>query len=49
VLGLLGARFLKASSSRRFDEYRRTYYQSSSKPRQLPAGEPAVHRGGSAA
>jgi hypothetical protein len=49
VLGLLGARFLKASSSRRFDEYRRTYYQSSSKPRQLPMGEPAVHRGGSAA
>jgi hypothetical protein len=50
VLGLLGARFLKASSSRRFDEYRSRYYiQPSSAPRQLQTGEPALHRSGSAA
>jgi hypothetical protein len=35
VLGFLGARFLKASSSRRFEEYRKTY-ESSWAQRQLP-------------
>ena len=46
VLGLLGARFLKASSSRRFEEYRRTYYnQASSVPRQIPPVGGAVHHG----
>jgi ElaB/YqjD/DUF883 family membrane-anchored ribosome-binding protein len=48
VLGLLGARFLKASSSRRFEEYRRTY-ELSRAPRQLPPGEPVSHYTGSAA
>lgn len=38
VLGLLGARFLKASSSRRFEEYRRTH-ELSRAPRQLPPTE----------
>jgi hypothetical protein len=42
VLGFLGARFLKASSSRRFEEYRRTY-ELSWTPRQLPSGEPVSH------
>jgi hypothetical protein len=39
-LGLVGARFLKASSTRRFEEYRRTYNNPpASLPRQLsPAG-----------
>jgi hypothetical protein len=48
VLGLVGARFLKASSSRRFDEYRRTYYNRSLTPQQLPPGKPAVYETGSA-
>jgi hypothetical protein len=48
VLGLIGARFLKASSSRRFEEYRRTYYNQSSS-RQLPPGKPALHETGSGA
>jgi hypothetical protein len=46
VLGFLGARFLKASSSRRFEEYRKTY-ESSWTPRQLSAGEPVSHYTGS--
>jgi hypothetical protein len=50
VLGLLGARFLKASSSRRFEEYRRTYYnQASSAPRQIPPVGGALHGSGPAA
>jgi hypothetical protein len=37
ALGFLGARFLKASSSKRFEEYRASYYrQPSSSSRQLP-------------
>jgi ElaB/YqjD/DUF883 family membrane-anchored ribosome-binding protein len=48
VLGFLGARFLKASSSRRFEEYRKTY-ESSWASRQLPSGEPVSHYTGSAA
>jgi hypothetical protein len=37
ALGFLGARFLKASSSKRFEEYRASYYsQPSSSARQLP-------------
>jgi hypothetical protein len=48
VLGFLGARFLKASSSRRFEEYRQTY-QASWTPQQLPSGEPVSHYTGSAA
>jgi len=46
VLGFLGARFLKASSSRRFEEYRKTY-ESSGAPRQLPAGRPVSQYTGS--
>jgi hypothetical protein len=46
VLGFLGARFLKASSSRRFEEYRKTY-ELSWAPRQLPSGEPVSHYSGS--
>ena len=46
VLGFLGARFLKASSSRRFEEYRKTY-ESSWAPRQLAPGEPVSHYTGS--
>jgi hypothetical protein len=42
VLGLLGARFLKASSSRRFEEYRRTY-ELSQALRQLPPRERVSH------
>jgi ElaB/YqjD/DUF883 family membrane-anchored ribosome-binding protein len=49
VLGLVGARFLKASASRRFEEYRRTYYNQWSAPRQLPPAKPAVHETGSTA
>jgi hypothetical protein len=49
VLGLIGARFLKASSSRRFEEYRRTYYNQSSSSPQLPPGKPALHETGSGA
>jgi hypothetical protein len=37
ALGFLGARFLKASSSKRFEEYRASYYRHpSSSSRQLP-------------
>lgn len=46
VLGFLGARFLKASSSRRFEEYRKTY-EGSRMPRQLPSGEPGSRYTGS--
>jgi hypothetical protein len=49
VLGLVGARFLKASSSRRFEEYRRTRYSRSASAGQLPAGRPALHETGPAA
>ena len=50
VLGLLGARFLKASSSRRFEEYRRTYYnQALSAPRQIPPVGGSFHGSGPAA
>lgn len=50
VLGILGARFLKASSSRRFEEYRGKYYsQHSAGSRQLSPGQPAVHHTGPAA
>lgn len=48
VLGFLGARFLKASSSRRFEEYRKTY-ESSWAPQPLPSGEPVSHYTGSSA
>jgi hypothetical protein len=48
VLGILGARFLKASSSRRFEEYRKTY-ESSWMPQQLPSAEPVSHYTGSGA
>ena len=48
VLGFLGARFLKASSSRRFEEYRKTY-ESSWTPQQLPSAEPVSHYTGSGA
>ena len=48
VLGFLGARFLKASSSRRFEEYRKTY-ESSWTPQQLPSAEPVSHYTGSSA
>jgi hypothetical protein len=44
ALGFLGARFLKASSSRRFEEYRSSYYgQPASSSRQLssPPGQAA--------
>jgi len=44
VLGFLGARFLKASSTRRFEEYRKTY-ESSWAPRRLPSGEPVSYTG----
>jgi len=44
VLGILGARFLNASSSRRFEEYRGKYHnQHSPASRQLPPVQPAVH------
>jgi hypothetical protein len=46
ALGFLGARFLKASSSRRFEEYRKTY-ELSRAPRQLRPGEPVSHYTGS--
>src|SRR4029079_14886784 len=49
VLGLIGARFLKASSSRRFEEYRRTYYSQSSAARELMPPNPAVYGTGSGA
>jgi hypothetical protein len=49
ALGLVGARFLKASSSRRYEEYRSTYYQRSSAPRQLSSTEPGAPHAGSAA
>ena len=48
VLGFLGARFLKASSSRRFEEYRETY-ESSWTQQQLPSAEPVWHYTGSRA
>jgi hypothetical protein len=48
VLGFLGARFLKASSSRRFEEYRKTY-ESSWMPRPLQSAEPVSHYTGSGA
>lgn len=48
VLGFLGARFLKASSSRRFEEYRKTY-ESSWTPQPLPSAEPVSHYTGSSA
>jgi len=48
VLGFLGARFLKASSSRRFEEYRTSYEQSRA-PRQLSSGQPGLHQSGSTA
>jgi len=49
VLGLVGARFLKASSSRRFEEYRRSNYNQPASARQLPQGRPALHEAGPAA
>jgi hypothetical protein len=49
VLGLIGARFLKASSSRRFEEYRKTYYSQSSAARHLPPPKTAVYETGSGA
>jgi hypothetical protein len=52
VLGFLGARFLKASSAKRFEEYRTTYYgqvRSPSRQLPLPSGQPDSHDGGSAA
>jgi hypothetical protein len=48
LLGFIGARFLKASSSRRFNEYRRTY-ESQWAPRRLSAGEPIPPYSGSGA
>ena len=49
VLGFLGARFLKASSSRRFEEYRKTYESSWAPRQQLPSAEPGSHYTGSGA
>ena len=46
VLGFVGARFLKASSSRRFEQYRKAY-EGSWVPRQLSSGEPVSHDSGS--
>ena len=46
VFGLLGARFLKASSSRRFEQYRTTHRPSLA-PRQLPPVQPVFHHTGS--
>jgi hypothetical protein len=36
ALGFLGARFLKASSSKRFEEYQASYYRQASPSRLLP-------------
>lgn len=43
ALGFLGARFLKASSSKRFEEYQASYYRQPSSSRQLmpPSGQAA--------
>jgi hypothetical protein len=51
ALGFVAARFLKASSSKRFEEYRTTYYSQLPSPRQLPhpSGEQATQYAGSAA
>ncbi len=40
ALGFLGARFLKASSSKRFEEYRASYY-----PKASPSLQPPPHSG----
>ena len=48
VLGFLGARFLKASSSRRFEDYRKSY-EGSWTPRELSSGKPVTHSTGTGA
>ncbi len=49
AVGFVGARFLKASSSKRFEEYRKTYYSElPPSVRQLPAGEATTPYTGSA-